>query len=863
MIGRTFSHYRILARLGAGGMGEVYRAEDLTLGRQVAVKFLAPGAAADPEARRRFLHEAKAAAALEHEGICAVHEAGEADGHLFIVMPLLAGQTLQARIAAGPLPLDEALETAAQVAEALHEAHRQGVVHRDVKPANVMLGPGGRAKVMDFGLARLAGLSRPTAGATTLGTAAYMSPEQARGDPVDRRTDIWSLGAVLYELVAGRPAFPGEYAAALLYEVQHAEPPPLTGVRTGVPPELERIVGKCLAKDPGHRYQHADELAVDLRRLQRERVRFGPLPWRRPPRRLLPALAAVAAAVVFALGAVLLRSSGGPVAPPGPAFPRHAIAVLPFRDLGTAPEHAYFACGLHDELLTQLAKVGALKVISRTSVAGYLDTAKPPAQIAAELGVGSLVEGTVQVIGERLRVSVQLVDAATDAHLWAERYDRTLDDVFAIQSEVAQNVVAAVGAALTSAERRGLTVPPTPSAEAYRLYLQGCRHARRPDNLAADLEAAQRLYEQAIALDPGFALAHAALSTVHGRFYWYRLDPSPARVELQRREAEEAARLAPDLPQARLALGVWHYHARRDCRRALAEFAAARVAMPNDAELWAWTGLARRRLGRWDDALAAYEEAVRLDPLNTGVIADLGGNTLRVMHRYAEAVAAYDRVLALERDSRRIALVRGFAYVVWQGRLDTLRAVLARTPPESGPRGIYAATLALYERRPDALLDLLRDVPARGFAEQTVYHPRALYAAYAHELRGDLATARAHYDTALAAVDTALAGLPEDWRLHGVRGRVLAGLGRRDEARAEARWLVDSPWYGRDAVETYWLAEEQARILAACGEVDAAVAVVARLVAEPSELSVPLLRLDPAWDPLRGAPAFAELLARR
>jgi tetratricopeptide (TPR) repeat protein len=267
MIGRTVSHYRILSALGSGGMGTVYRAEDLTLGRHVALKFLPPHLSADPDARRRFVHEAKAAAFLDHSGICTVHEVGEADGQSFIAMALLEGQTLKERIAAGPLPLPEALEVAAQVAEALHEAHGKGVVHRDVKPANIMLTPKGQAKVMDFGLAQVAGASQLTRSGSTLGTAAYMSPEQARSEGVDRRTDIWSLGVVLYEMVSGRRPFPGEHEAALLYGIQQGEPEPLTGLRTGVPVELERIVGKCLAKGAGRRYQHADELAVDLRRL--------------------------------------------------------------------------------------------------------------------------------------------------------------------------------------------------------------------------------------------------------------------------------------------------------------------------------------------------------------------------------------------------------------------------------------------------------------------------------------------------------------------------------------------------------------------------------------------------------------------
>jgi len=387
---------------------------------------------------------------------------------------------------------------------------------------------------------------------------------------------------------------------------------------------------------------------------------------RRTGRRTIIATAAV---VVLAAALWLLRSSDGPPAPTGPVYPRTAIAVLPFQNLSADSEYAYFAGGLHDELLTQLSKVGTLSVRGRTSVRGYGATTKSIRQIAGELEVGALVEGSVQVVGGRLRVNVQLIDAATDGHLWADGYDRTLDDAFAIQSDVAQRVVAAVGAALGSAEQKALAEAPTANPEAYLLYLQGREYFTRPGALRRNLEVAEQLYDRALALDPGFALARAALSGVHGRMHWLRYDLSPSRVARQREEAEAALTLAPGLPEAHHAMGLWHYWGRRDYGRALEEFAIALAGSPNDAQLQAHIGYINRRLGNLDEALAAFEKAIQLEPRDAQLFVDLGASTLRIMRRYPEAVRAYDRALGLAPDLHLAAVERGWTFVLWLGEL--------------------------------------------------------------------------------------------------------------------------------------------------------------------------------------------------
>ncbi|HEU5218331.1 MAG TPA: tetratricopeptide repeat protein, partial [Gemmatimonadales bacterium] len=675
---------------------------------------------------------------------------------------------------------------------------------------------------------------------------------------------------VLYEMLAGEPPYTGPTAQAILARRLSMPVPSLRTLRDNLPEPVERAILTALARTPADRFATAAQFSEALARRDSARAPVAsPVSVAAPPRRV-GRLAVFSVAGAIAVGGVLLTLRFGREAPvpAEPAPERTAIAVLPFENLSAEGPQAYFAGGLQDELLTQLSKVATLTVISRTSVMGYAGTNTPPLrQIARELGVGSVVEGSVQVVGGRLRVNVQLIDAATDAHLWAESYDRTLDDAFAIQSEVAQRIVAAVGAAVSGAERQGLAEAPTANAEAYRLYLQGREYVIRPDVLRQNIEIAQQLFERALALDSGFALAHAALSEVHGTMYWFRYDPSPARAARQREEAEAALRLAPDLPQAHVAMGLAHFWGRREYRRALDEFAIALKVLPNDAKLWTLIGAVHRRLGNWDEVIAAFQRAAQLDPRDAEMFLDQGGNTYDLMHRYAEAVRAFDRALSLAPDLHLAAVQKGWAYVRWQGQLDTLRAVLSRTPSDAelGPGGSRVAqvVLLLYlERQADSLLRALMVSRVDVFEGVFFFVPRSLVAGWAHHLRGDRLAARAEFDSARVLLDSVIKELPDDWRVHAARGLALTGLSRRDEALREARWLQRSAVYRGDAFWGPALAEDRAQILAQAGDADAALDEIERLLARPSWLSVHTLRLDPRWDPIRDHPRFKALLAR-
>ena len=883
--------YEIDALIATGGMGEVYGAIDTRLRRKVAVKVLPPAFAADPDRLRRFQLEAEAVAALNHPNILAIHDIGVGPAIpagdpgaasapagppvYYLVTELLEGETLRERIARGPLPVSGALDIALPMARALAAAHDQHIVHRDIKPSNVFLTTGEQVKLLDFGIAKVVGSAaadepggadageRTREATARLGTAGYMSPEQASGLAIDARSDIFAFGAVLYEMLTGRRAFAGDTAEDILSAILTKEPPPLAEACHNAPVALQKIVSRALSKRAEDRFPSARALEQALEPVSKT---FG------RPRRARSVMVPAAILLVLAVagGAIYLRESQSRVAAPEsgsvmPNHPRTAVAVLPLQNLSADAAHAYFAGGLHDEVITQLSKVAALNVIGRTSVMGYQGKTPPLSRIADELGVGTVVEGSVQVAGGRLRVIVTVTDATTNTVLWTDRYDRTLDDAFAIQSEVAQKVVTGVGTALSNDEQASLATAPTANPEAYRLYLQGRQYYRRPGSLRTNLMAAEQLFRMALDVDPGFALAHAWLSIVHGDTHWFRYDPSPARVARQAEEAEEARRLAPNLPETHVAIGWVRYAAHLDYLGALAEFQLALKGLPKDADLWKVIAGVNRRLGRWNEWLEVYDNAIRLNPRNADLFYDLGGETFALLHRYADAVGAYDRALSLAPDMHQAAYRRALAFILWQGRLDPMREMLNHLPEgaELGAGGSVAAqraALLLLERDAERLLQMAEVSGATDFVGHLFFLPSALYRGWAHQLRGDAASARLAFGAALTRLDAAVRDLPNDWRIHAARGLALAGAARKAEAAAEARWLQQCAVYRNDAHFGTVVAEFRAQILAQSGSADAALDEIERLVRGPSWLSVHTLRLDPRWDPIRAHPRFQALL---
>jgi len=622
--GTRLGPYEILAPLGAGGMGEVYRARDPRLDREVAIKVLPEEVATDPDRLRRFEKEAKAAAALDHTNILDVHDIGTHDGFPYVVTELLEGESLREGLRKGGITIRKAVEYAVQIARGLAAAHDKGIVHRDLKPENLFVTKNGLVKILDFGLAKLmlrersgeeasntASVSDSTEPGAVLGTVGYMSPEQVRGRAVDHRSDVFSFGTLLYEMLAGRHPFRGETPAETMTAILRQDPQELSGL----PPALTRIVSSCLEKKPDERLQSVRDLPFHLESVS------APAPPRPTKRRWPPVALVVVAAVVAAAGYSWLRWERElPALVSDTPAERKKLVVLPFENLGP-PEDAYFAAGMTEEITNRLARVSGLGVISRTSAVQYDRTGKTIRQIGSDLGVGFVLAGSVRWERRaegpgRVRISPQLIRVTDDTHLWASSYDRVLDDIFAVQSEIAEAVVGRLGVALLPAEQRAIAARPTKSLKAHQAYLRGLEYFWDPDLAKESHELAIRMFERAVGHDPAFVAAHSLLSETHSSLYWFGYDRSPECLEAAREAALRALDLDPDSPEGHRALGTYHYYGHRDYRQAIEEFRLAAKRLPNDTLIAAYIGVVRRRQGSFHEGIAGLEKALGLDPRN-------------------------------------------------------------------------------------------------------------------------------------------------------------------------------------------------------------------------------------------------------
>ncbi len=739
LVGRTISHYRILAKLGHGGMGVIYRAEDTRLGRNVALKFL-PEESRDPTALGRLRREAQAASALNHPNICTIHDVGEFGGEYFIAMELLEGQTLRERICGKPLPIGLLLELGVQVADGLEAAHIEGVIHRDLKPSNIFVTSRGRAKILDFGLARR---TRPkfsqantqngevtlsldeqhlTSPGEVLGTIAYMSPEQARGEELDSRTDIFSLGSVLYEMATGRPPFAGRTSALLFDSLLHHAPAPPSRLNPETPPELEHVIMKALEKDREVRCQSAAEVRADLKRLIRDTSSAQKAASsealakpQAPEFKMSSRRWALVAAVIVIIGlasafALNFRRMRDRLVGSSTIPHVESVAVLPLTNLSHDPEQEYFADGMTDELITNLAKISALRVIARTSVMQYKATQKPIAQIAKELGVDAIVEGTVLRSGDKIRITAQLIHAPTEKHLWAESYERDLRDVLSLQNDVARSIAQQIRVQLTPQQQEQLSNshPVTPAA--HEAFLKGRYFASMlsPDGF----EKAFHYFSQAIDIDPTYGLAYAEMGE---SYCWAAATVSlPARDALLKAKsaALKAVEIDDTLGEAHNALAWVKYEYDWNFKEAEQEFKRALELSPGDANIHLWYGNFLVQAGRVEESLAEFKLAQTLDPLSP-IIGSLAATPLIASRRYDDAIANLQKVLELSPSAAlpyfylqtayegkgdysnaidaagRLALAFGDKPEAVSARSATLRTAYAK----SGPRGYWLAQL--------------------------------------------------------------------------------------------------------------------------------------------------------------------------
>ncbi|MEJ2719537.1 MAG: protein kinase [bacterium] len=903
MIGKIVSQYRILEKIGEGGMGTVYLAHDTELDRRVALKFLPERLLSDAQALARFKREAQSIAALDHPNIITIYEIGRHEGVPFIAMPYVEGEVLSDVIARGPLPIDRAVDIILQVCAGLDRAHAADIIHRDIKPGNIMIDKNGLVKILDFGLAIMGTDTRITADYSALGTVHYMSPEQARGRRVDGRSDIFSLGAVFYETLTGRPAFEGDVPAAILYAIEHAQPPELTASRKDVPSDLEHVIGRMLAKDPAERYATAGDVAVDLPavghgtpagsgmwrplglgtrpptgsgvRVQTGEGMHGPTTGVRSAERwwgrrgwAIPIGAAVLlilAAGVFGLRSLLVPARSD--APGSPRGERTMIAVLPFENLGT-PAEDYFADGITEEINTRLAAVPDLGVISRTSTLQYKGSKKTTKDIGGELGVDYILEGTIRwdrsIGGNRVLITPQLIRVSDDTYVWSERYDRVLDDIFRTQSEIAAQVIGKLNIALAAPAREVIESRPTDNLEAYHAYLYGLEAASAADYSEEQAVLGIRMFERAVALDPDFAQAHAELSRLHSRTYHLGIDRTPHRLALAEAEADRALALAPALVQTRLALAYYYYWGFKDYDKALNELDAAGDHNTHDARILEARGYILRRQGKYEESAESLERAFELSPRDAALALEVA-NTLLGMWRFDRARDFYELAISLAPDRVEPYTLEVRNQLLWDGDLAAARAILDRMPQSDAIRAVwFRAFQEFFERNYQAVIDQLSDRRGDTYQTHAQVVPLSLTMAWAYEGLGDTLNARIAYEEAGSTLEKELEAQPEDFRVLMALGLVYAGLGHRDDAIRYGNQAVDIYPMSKDAWAGPIVQRNMIFLLARAGETDAAMEKMDYLLSFPNPGASPsLFRIEPRLDALRGDPRFSNILEAR
>jgi serine/threonine protein kinase/Tfp pilus assembly protein PilF len=634
---KTLSHYKILEKIGEGGMGVVYKAEDTKLRRTVALKFLPKEFTADPEAKERFVQEAQAAAALDHPNICTVHEIDEAEGQTFIAMAHIKGESLKDKIASGPLDIDDAVKITIQVAEGLQEAHEKGIIHRDIKPANIMQTAKGQPKITDFGLAKLSWGVDLTKTATIMGTAAYMSPEQAKGEEVDHRTDIWSLGAMFYEMLTGERPFKIAHDQAVFYAILNENPVPITKFRKDIPHELEKIVRKALEKNPKNRYEDMDAVLADLK----------------------------------SVGSKAVSTSAD----------KPSIAVLPFVNMSADPENEYFSDGLAEDLINALTNITELHVVARTSSFAFKGEKVDIREIGQKLNVDNLLEGSVRKVGNRVRITAQLIKVKDGYHLWSDRYDRNMEDVFAIQDEITEIIMDKLMVALVVLKKPPEEHRPV-NFEAYDFYLKG-RYCLNK----FEMDKALAYYEQAIEKDPDYALAHASIAEVYTLLSTgFDILPSKDAMPKAKEAAKKALELDPNLAEAYVSLGLIALSYDWDRKATKKYFEKAIELNPNsmNAHQWFefyWTYM----MADLDTATAHLERALELDPLNFLIKVRLGFMDI-FKEAYESAINKFNALLEFEPNFGLLYLSFATAYAL-KGDYDEAIAY-GEKMLEIGPRAV-------------------------------------------------------------------------------------------------------------------------------------------------------------------------------
>ncbi|UCE21408.1 MAG: protein kinase, partial [Candidatus Aminicenantes bacterium] len=867
--------------LGKGGMGKVYRVLDKELKEEVALKLIKPEIASDEKTLERFSNELKLARKISHKNVGRMYELMEDKGTRYITMESVPGEDLKRLIRkVGQFSAGKTVSIAKQICEGLAEAHRLGVVHRDLKPQNVMVDEEGNARILDFGIARTIKGKGITGAGVMVGTPEYMSPEQAEVKEVDQRSDIYSLGVILYEMGTGRVPFEGETPLGIAMKHKSEEPKDPKELNTQIPDDLSKVIMRCLEKEKEKRYQSAGEVRSELENIEQgipttERVvpeqRFEPeMPRKRFKPFMIPGIILLIAAIII-VGYFFFnrmqqkgKAGGGVIEE---TEKRKMIVVLPFENLGS-PDDNYFADGMTEEITSRLASVRQLGVISRQTAVQYDRTGKTIKQIGRDLGVDYALEGTVRwdrrLEGRsRVLVTPQLIQVSDDTNLWSERYERVIEDIFAVQSEIAEKVISQLDITLLEPERRAVEAKPTDNLEAYNAYLKGMDHYGRSGYAEEKYRMAIQMFGMAVELDPEFALAHAMLSEAHSRMVHFGFDRTEERASMAKEAVDRALELQPDLPMAHLALGNYYYYCLKDYAKALETLSIAEKDLPNSVGILKTTAFILRRQGDFREAIRLLKKAFELSPQDDNTASNIA-LSYTALREYPEADFYYDRTLSLAPDQAWAYVFKALNSWVRDGETKRARIILEKAPLKKEPFYVFSRFwFEIIDKNYESAFNLLSSSSFEILELADMFLTKSMLIGQAYQAMGRLELARASFDSARALLEREAKERPEDPRVHSSLGIVYAALGKKDEAIREGKRAVKLYPVSKDALwgPTYVL--DLAEIYVLVGENEAALDKLDYLLSIPCvEISVLALRADPTWDPLRGLPRFQQLLKK-
>ena len=872
--GTTFAErYEIIEELGKGGMGKVYRVEDKKIKQEVALKLINPAIASDKKTIERFSNELKTARMISHRNVCRMFDLSEEKGIHYITMEYVSGEDLKSFIKrARQLTAGTAINIARQICEGLAEAHRLGVVHRDLKPQNVMIDREGNSRIMDFGIARSLKAKGITGAGVMIGTPEYMSPEQVDGKDTDQRSDVYSLGVILYEMVTGQVPFDAETPFAVGVKQKSEMPRNPQELNSQIPDDLSQLILRCLEKDKETRPQSAAELGSNLAGIERGiPASEVEIPKRKPTtskeitvtfQKRGMFVIVLAVAIAIAALAFLFLKGGKDVIP----SENKRLVVLPFEFLGPQ-EDDYFAHGITDEVTNRLSFLQGLDVISLASAVEYEKTSKSIRDIGKELEVDYVVTGTVswdKSAGEqgKVRVSPRLIRASDETQLWSERYEREIESIFDVQSEIAEDVIKQLDLTLLEPERRELRAKPTDNLEAYDFYLRGMDHKKK-GTLRIDPQEwnlAMEMFEKAIELDPNFVLAHVALSNVHSQIFFNGFDKTEERLSLSRKAADKALKLQPDSPEAKRALALYYYRGFRDYERALELFESVQKARPNSSPAQiAWI---QRRQGKHQECLETLKKAIQLDPRSAELAKGLA-NTYSWLRRYEEADRWFDRALSLSPDDFRTMIWKMSNSFHLTGNTQEARSLLQKFPPIP-IAGLAWIIVEMTDRNYEEVLKKLASLPFEELELQDVYYNKDLSYARIYKEQNKLSQMESHAQSARTTLEKRTNEHPEDVRYHEALSRVYALLGQKDEALREANQAVSLVPVSLDAFAGPQYELNFAEILIFVEEFDEAMNKLEYLMSIPAGqiVSISTLRNDSTFDPLRDHSRFKRLLEK-